>query len=67
MFFKPGLISLDDFYNIKMKKEDKKFKSFELKYIFKFCIEFVLLLKKHNFGHNDIKPENLTLVVEDFE
>jgi serine/threonine protein kinase len=66
IFFKPGLISLDDLYNIKMKKKEK-FSPSEIKYIFKFCIEFVLLMRKHGFVHNDIKPENLTLILEDFE
>lgn len=65
IFFKPGLISLDDLYSIRLKKK-QKFSVSEIKYIFKFCIDFVLLMRKYGFVHNDIKPENLTLVIEDF-
>ncbi len=39
----------------------------EIKYILKFCLEFVLLLRKQGFVHNDIKPENLTLIIENFD
>jgi serine/threonine protein kinase len=48
-------------------KKNQKFSASEIKYIFKFCTEFVLLMRKNGFVHNDIKPENLTLILEDFE
>jgi serine/threonine protein kinase len=65
IFFKPGLISLDDLYNIRMTR-NQKFSASEIKYVFKFCLEFVLLMRNYGFVHNDIKPENLTLVINDF-
>jgi serine/threonine protein kinase len=66
IFFKPGLISLDDLYNLRITRKEK-FSVSELKYIFRFCLEFVFLMRKSGFVHNDIKPENLTLVIENFE
>lgn len=44
-----------------------KFSPAELRYIFKFSLKFVLLMRKYGLVHNDIKPENFTIVLGDFD
>lgn len=50
-----------DLIDEKLRKNEKLCGN-DLKYIFKFLVQFVLLLKEYNYVHNDIKTENLVLV-----
>jgi serine/threonine protein kinase len=44
-------------------KQKKKFPPSDILYLFKFSIEFILILKSIGLVHNDIKPEIYSIVM----
>jgi serine/threonine protein kinase len=57
---------LDELYKERV-GSGKKFSPGELKYVFKFSLKFVLLMRRYGLVHNDIKPENFTIVLGNFD
>jgi serine/threonine protein kinase len=55
---------LEDLYKEKCKR-NLRFESEDILYIFKKSIEFILLLKEKGFVHNDIKPSNYSIILNE--
>ena len=58
IFFTPGMCSLRQLID-----QGVEFTQEDIIYIFRFLVEFVMMMKKYGYVHNDLKPENI-LVVE---